>query len=202
MRNAFVSILIGIGALGMLGCEEEVKPAKVHGEMSYNGVQCGAEFETISGSLAKGGAKYYGYCKKKKDDSFDFVVATADMANATNSTDFYLQVRGIVGPPVEGVYDANVQPKDDPNLYTTFESAVLKNVNDFTFEYGDSNDLENPELCDITLYAKPIEGELNPNKEKFKWFVEMVCGGLDVPANTDDTIILNHLAFKFWFSGC
>jgi len=201
MRNAFLTILVCAVSIAWLGCEEEVKPSKVVGEIQFSGESCSGEFENIDGTLAKGGAKYYGYCKKK-GDSFEFTVGTKDRAKATNSTDFYLLVRGIAGPPVEGVNDANGLPKDDEANYTTFESVLLQNVNQYIFELDDPNDFDTEGLCNITLFAKPIDGELNPNKQKYDFYVAMVCSGLSAESAYDDQIVLNVLEFYFYFSDC
>jgi hypothetical protein len=202
MKNAMLTILVCVGSILGLGCEEEVKPARVIGNIHFSGVQCGGDFENINGTLAQGGAAYYGYCKKKGNGDFEFLVATADRPKAVNSTDFYLLVRGVVGPPAEGVYDANGQPKDDENLYTTFESVMFKNVNEYKFEFDDPNDFSSDGLCDITLYAKPIKGELNPDKQKFNFYVAMNCGAIEAPVATDDSIVLNQMDFYFYFSDC
>jgi hypothetical protein len=202
MRNVLATILVGITVVCLAGCEEEVKPSKVYGEISFSGSQCGGDFPSINGTLAEGGAKYFGYCNKS-GDTFDFVVGTEDKSKAVNASDFYLRVTGIAGPPTEGVFGATPgQPKDDDALYTTFEAVLFKNVNDFTFELADDNDFDTPGLCDITLFAKPIEGELNPNKESFDFYVSMECGGIAAPSNTDDTIILRSMQFQFFFSRC
>lgn len=200
MKNAFLTMLVVVGAIAWLGCEEEAKPSKVVGEMRFSGVQCDGDFENIDGTLAKGGAEYYGWCKKR-GDNFEFTVGTKDLAKANNSTDFYLLVRGVVGPPVEGVNGADGLPKDDEANYTTYEMVLLKNVNVYQFEAEDESDFSVDGLCHITLFAKPIEGELNPNKEKFNFYVSMDCGGLEAEA-TDQSIILNNLEFEFYFSDC
>lgn len=201
MKKAFLTMLFVVGAITVLGCEEEVKPAKVVGEIHFSGLQCGDDFENIDGTLAKGGAEYYGSCKKS-GDNFEFTVATKDRAKAVNSTDFYLLVRGVVGPPTEGVNGANGLPKDDEANYKAFESVLFKNVNEYNFEFGNANDFSIEGLCDIVLYAKPIDGELNPNKEKFNFYVAMDCGGLDAASATDETIVLNNMEFEFYFSDC
>ena len=201
MRKAFLTILVVIASIVGLGCEEEVKPSKVVGEIHFSGQQCGGEFENIDGTLAEGGASYYGYCDKQ-GDNFEFVVATKNRAKAVNATDFYLLVSGIVGPPVEGVNAPNGQPKDEPGNYTTFESILLKNVNEYKFELDDPNDFSTEDLCDITLFAKPAEGELNANKEKFNFYVALDCGGLEAETATDDSIVLRYMEFEFYFSDC
>ena len=201
MRHAFLTLLIAVASLLGLGCEEEVKPSKVVGEVRFSGQSCGGDFPNIDGTLAEGGAQYYGYCTKQ-GDNLEFVVATKDRAKATNSTDFYLLVRGIAGPPVEGVNGQNGLPKEDTANYTTFTSVLFKNVNEYTFELDDPNDFETEGLCDITLFAKPIEGELNPNKQTFSYYVSMDCGGLEAETATDDTIVLGYMEFHFYFSDC
>jgi len=201
MRKAFLTILVIVASIVGLGCEEEVKPSKVVGEIHFSGQQCSGDFENIDGTLAEGGASYYGYCDKQ-GDNFEFVVATKNRAKATNSTDFYLLVRGIAGPAKEGVNAPNGVPKDDEANYTTFESILLKNVNEYKFEYDDPNDFSTEGLCDITLFAKPVEGELNPNKEKFNFYVAMDCGGLEAETATNPDIALAFMEFEFYFSDC
>jgi hypothetical protein len=201
MRKAFLTILVVVASIAGLGCEEEVKPSKVVGNIHFSGQSCGGDFPNIDGTLAEGGASYYGHCEKQ-GDNFEFMVATADRAKATNSTDFYLLVRGIVGPPKEGVNAPNGQPKDDEANYTSFESVLFKNVNEYKFEFDDPNDFSVEGLCDITLFAKPAEGELNPNKEKFNFYVSMYCGGIAAETATDENIVLNQMDFQFYFSDC
>jgi hypothetical protein len=203
MRHTFLTLVIAVASILGLGCEEEIKPSKVVGEIHFSGQQCGDDFENIDGTLAQGGATYYGYCTKSGDD-LEFTVATQDRAKATNSTDFYLLVKGVKGPPVEGVNGANGQPKEDDANYTTFQSVLFKNVNEYSFEYEDPNDFQDGSNgnCRIVLFAKPIEGELNPNKQKFDYYVEMDCGALEAETNTDSSIVLNYMEFYFYLSDC
>ena len=129
MRKALLTTLVVVASIAGLGCEEEVKPSKVVGSLQFSGQQVSGDFTNIDGTLAEGGAKYFGYCDKN-GDNFEFVVATKDRAKASNATDFYLLVRGVVGPPVEGVNDASGLPKDDSANYTSFESILLNKVLD------------------------------------------------------------------------
>lgn len=181
--------------------DSDTASAAVYGSIHFSGQQCGGDFAEFSGSLAEDGADFFGYCHRTGDD-LDLVVGTNDLEQATNSTDFYLAMTGIVGPPVEGVYDGGGDPKDEESLFTSFESVIFKNVNVHEFELADSDDFSIEGLCDIVLYATPIAGEQNPDGDGFEIFTAMDCGGIDAPATTDETIVLNYLEFELWLDGC
>jgi hypothetical protein len=180
---------------------EEPDVYAVVGEVHYAGQQCGGDFESIDGTLAEQEAQFFGYCERDGDD-LEFVVGTEDRPHANASTDFYLLVRGVAGPPAEGVFDTDGQPRDEATYFTTFEDFLFKSVHEFLVDYDDPSDFTNQEFCNITLFAEPIAGELNPNAEQFDYYVALDCGGLAAEAPTDPTIVLNYLEFEFYFRGC
>ena len=188
--------VICLCALVSMACEEPAPPSKVHGT-----VDCSACAQTInvSGELSEGDSKYYGYCKTDDADNLKFVVGTTDRSHATASSDFYLQITGIEGPPSTGVYSnaTTLQPKDDPSLNTDFDQGYIKNVNEFSFTQGDAGDQN---LCVVKLYAVPAEGELDPQQSSFDYFVWLDCRTLSV-ASTGGTT-LNSIDAKLWFGNC
>jgi hypothetical protein len=202
MERITITVLC-LCALVSMACEEPAPPSKVHGT-----VECSACAQTfnVSGELSEGDSKYYGYCKTDDADNLKFVVGTSDRTHATASSDFFLQIAGIQGPPTEGVYCSTpgqainsdgCSGEDDENLYTGFEQGFIKNVNEFAFSQGDAAD---EELCVVELYAVPIEGELDPKQGSFDYYMSLDCRTLDIPSASGES--LNWVRAQLWFGNC
>ncbi|MFO8072713.1 MAG: hypothetical protein R6V85_12650 [Polyangia bacterium] len=186
---------IALAAFVSLSCSETSNPSRVHGTLDCGA--CSSSF-SFDGSLATGGSKFYGHCKKDKDDNFSFAVGTDDRAHADTSTDFYFYITGVQGPPHEKVYGANGQPLDDEALYTAFDEGFLKNVNEFNFS---PDDADNPDLCNVELYAVPGEGELDPTQKSFQYYVRIFCGDLEVESINEQES-LEFVEAEIWFDEC
>jgi hypothetical protein len=184
-------------ALVSLACEDPASPSKVHGTVECS--ECYGGPFTVSGELSDGDSKYYGYCKTDDADNLTFVVGTNDRTHATASSDFYLQLIGIQGPPSVGVYSNSTTqlPIDDPSRNTDFEQGYIKNVNEFSFSQGDAGDQS---LCVVRLYAEPSEGELDPKQGSFDYFVWLDCRTLSIPSTSGAT--LNWVRAQLWFGNC
>ena len=128
------------------------------------------------------------------------MVATDDKAHATSSSDFYFRLADVAGPPVEGYKDPALGvTKDDDALHTGFGSCTIMNVNEFSFDQTDAN---SPDLCEVQLYAKPAEGELDPTNKKFDYFVWFKCQTIAVPAVADSNIQLTFVEAELFFGNC
>ena len=171
MIPAFVLAL----AFAAVSCETPSKPTNVVGTIRCS--SCSDTF-SVNGDLSEGSAKYFGYCEVDAEENLTVVVGTDDRSHATSASDFYLSVTGVVGPPTEGVFDGSGDPKLDESLFTTFQSGRIKNVNEYAFSPDDASD---PDLCNVNLYAVPLEGELDPNREEFDYYLFLDCHSLDVP---------------------
>ncbi len=194
MKTVLWGMIVGVMAFALLSCDEEVKPAYVNG--SINCSQC--EELNFDGSLAKSGAKYFGYCQKS-DDEFKFEVGHADESSVSGATKAYLYMNGIPGEPVQGVFDELGQkPKDDEALFTTFGHITLKNVN--TYNIG-SNQLDSS--CNVELFAEPAEGELIPLIAKsFDYYVRLNCQGLEDVTDPDSSVSINSIRLEFYLDNC
>jgi hypothetical protein len=188
-------VLTCLFAFAAASCEEEAPPSKVYGTVDCSA--CSKEF-SLSGDLSEGDSKYYGYCSTDGDGNMKFMVGTDDKAHATSSADFVLQLTGIQGPPTDGAY-ASTTPlilKDGPA--TDFGQGYIKNVNEFSFSQADAGD---PDLCVVTLYAVPAEGELTPAQTKFHYFVGLDCRTLSV-SSSSGAATLNSVYAELWFTNC
>jgi len=170
---------------------------KVLGTIKYN--LGDAQGFKVDGELAEGGARYFGNCKTDKQGNLGFIVGTKRKVEATSATDFYLQITGVEGPPVEGAYaetDPVPVPKDGPS--TDFAKAIFKNVNEYSFTQASA---ANSAQCRVDLYAVPVAGELDPNNSKFSHYFRLWCYTLDVaPSGTGSN--LTWIEAEFWFANC
>ena len=193
MKTVFRGMIVGAMVFALLSCDEETKPAYVNGTINCN--QC--EELNFDGTLAKSGAKYYGYCQYV-DNELKFVVGHDDEASVTGATKAYLSVSGIPGEPVQGVFDELGQVKDDETLFTTFGHIMLKNVN--TFNIG-SGELDSS--CNVELFAEPAEGELIPIVAKsFDYYVYINCQGLENVEDPDSQTTLESIRLEFYLDNC
>jgi hypothetical protein len=199
MRTVIIWALFGLVVLGLLACEEPKKKAYVQGEFLLS---TSAETFDFQGSLAQGGADYYGYCKYNgSSNRFEFEVGDAKMVNIDSATELYVKFTGIVGPATEGVYSDQVAkiPKDDADLKTLFGAAIITNGgNSFSFNQPDPADNPN---CYVALLAKAVSGEVTPDTEKpFNYYVALHCTSLDDVASGSQPLT----AFNgyFYFKGC
>ena len=197
MKSIIPVILLGALVFGLLSCEEETLPSRVNGFIRCG--QCQGEFG-VNGNLAENNAKYYGYCEKN-GNNLTFVVGTDDKAHATSSSDFYFRLADIEGPPNEGFHDpakAAGEPWDDDAYHKNFGSCTMMNVNEFSFT---PDDAVSPDLCMVQLYAKPAEGELDPDQKKFDYFVWFKCTTISVPSvsGTED---LTSVEAELFFGNC
>jgi hypothetical protein len=196
MKSVAPILVIALSAGALLSCEEEKLPSYVEGWIRCSA--CTQQF-TISGDLDSSKAKYYGYCDKTKSDEFNFVVGSSDLAHVESATDFYISFSGIAGPPTEGAYADPVteEPKYEP---TSFSTAVVKNVNQWGFTQADAT---TPEQCAVSLFAKPVKGELTPMRETFQFFVKIECLGLnDVLDTNNKGFYLTSVEAELWFDDC
>ncbi|MDD5306733.1 MAG: hypothetical protein PHU25_05365 [Deltaproteobacteria bacterium] len=197
MKTHILMAILAAAAFSVLSCDEPSKPAYVEGSMSC-GPQCAGsgKFIVKGGDMAEGGSKYWGSCSLS-DNKFTFVVGTKEKGAATSATDFYVLVSGIAGPPGEGVFEGKVVI-NDKSRYTTFESAQVKNVNEWSFTPDDASD---PNLCVVRLFATPAEGELTPSKATFDYFVWVRCDTLE-GVLYHNTVELTYFEAQFYFAGC
>jgi hypothetical protein len=200
MKSYILMAILAAAAFTILSCNAASTPAYVEGYM-YCGPQCagnGGKF-TVRGDMDQSGSGNWGSCSLSSDNKFTFVVGTAEKSAATSADDFYVYVGGIAGPPTEGVFSGKTVI-DDPDRYTTFETAQLKNVNEWQFSPDDATD---PKLCIVNLFATPKEGELTPSKATFDYYVKISCATLDgvVSINGND-VDLTTFDVEFYFSGC
>jgi hypothetical protein len=200
MRTAISWAMFGLVALGLLACEEPKKKAFVEGEFQLS---TSSEDFGFIGSLAEGGAEYYGSCNYSgSNERFEFEVGDAAMVDVDSATEIYIKFTGIVGPATEGVYsDAAAKiPKDDESLQTSFGHAIIKNGgNQFSFDQPDPADNAN---CFVVLFGKAVDGEVTPIEEKsFGYYVEFHCTSLD---GVEDSAGQPLTAFNgyFYFKGC
>jgi len=197
MRTAIFAAVFGIVALGLLACEEPKKLSYVEGV--FEATPQGEDFAP-KGSLAHGGAKYYGYCKYTESSSkFEFEVGDAKMNDIDSVTETYVKFSGIVGPPVAGVYTDLVAkiPKEGDELHTVFTTAIIANGgNEFSF-----NQPEDTDDCYVALFATAAEGEVTKTDEvEFDYYVELSCPSLD-DVHSGSTN-LNGFNGYFFFQGC
>ena len=193
MKTVFGVMIVGVMVFALLSCDEEVKPAYVNGTINCS--QC--QELKFDGTLAKSGAKYYGYCQKK-DDEFKFEVGHADEAHVEGATKAYLYMSGIPGEPVQGVFDELGQPKDDETLFTDFGHITLKNTNTYNIGSGELSD-----SCAVELFAEPLDGELIPVVAKsFDYYVRLNCQGLQDVVDPDSSVQLDSLRLEFYLDNC
>jgi len=196
MRTAVMGALVGLVAIGLLACEEPKKKAYVEGEFEISSADSEFNFQ---GSLAEGGADYYGYCHySKANEEFEFEVGNAKRTNISSPTQIYVKFKGIEGPPVEGVYEDPVAkiPKD-PDVKAGFATGAISNGgNDFNFSQP-----EDDTSCYVDLFAKAVAGEVTEIAEKgFTYYVSFHCTNLDNVASGDQE--LSSFYGHFFFKGC
>jgi hypothetical protein len=198
MRTYIQVAILAAAAFTVLSCESPSNPAYVEGYM-YCGPQCAGDSGrfTAKGDMAEGGSAFWGSCSLSDDNKFTLVVGTNEKSAATSASDFYVLVSGIAGPPSEGVFTGKVVT-DDSNLYTTFDSAQVKNVNEWAFSPDDATD---PNLCIVKLFATPKEGELTPSKATFDYFVWVRCDTLEGVLSVNG-IELQSFEAQFYLAGC
>jgi hypothetical protein len=177
MRTAIIGAMFGLVVFGLLACDEPKKKAYVEGEFQLS---TSSEFFDFQGSLAQGGADYYGFCKYSgSNNRFEFEVGDAKAVNIDSATELYLKFTGVEGPATEGVYsDAAAKiVKNDAALKTLFGSAIIKNGgNSFSFNQPDPSGNPN---CYVELFAKAVSGEVTPDAEKpFNYYVALHCTSL------------------------
>jgi hypothetical protein len=196
MRTAVMGALVGFVALGLLACEEPKKKAYVEGEFEISSAEDEFSFQ---GSLAEGGADYYGYCHySKSNETFEFEVGDAKKANISSPTQLYVKFLGIDGPPVEGVYeDAVAKIPKDLDVKIGFGTGSISNGgNDFVFAQPDDDT-----SCYVELFAKAVAGEVTLVAEKeFTYYVSFHCTNLEGVASGDQE--LTSFYGHFYFKGC
>jgi hypothetical protein len=195
MRKAIVAVVFGMSAVGLLSCEEAKKTLYVEGYVQFLDVEYSPE-----GSLARGGAEYYGYCQYDADaQTFEFEVGDDKRIAIDSASETYVKFTGVAGPYVDGVYENAVAkiPKDASEHMRGFGQATLKSGgNEFVFEMMD--DLED---CNVSLFAKAVEGEVTQGSgAEFTWYVELDCPNLDGVESGDTN--LNGFNGFFYFQGC
>jgi hypothetical protein len=197
MRTAIVAVLFGISAIGLLSCEEAKKLSYVEGV--FESTPQGEDFAP-KGSLAHGGAKYYGYCKyTASSNKFEFEVGDATMNDIDSVTETYVKFSGIVGPPVAGVYSDLVAkiPKEGVDFHTVFTNAIIANGgNQFSFDQPDDT-----EQCYVALFATAAEGEVTKTDDaEFDYYIQLNCPSLDDVSSGSTN--LNGFNGWFFFQGC
>lgn len=197
MRTAIVVALFGIVAYGLLACEEAKKLSYVEG--AFEATPQGEDFAP-EGSLAHGGATYYGYCKYTPSTSkFEFEVGDAKMNDIDSVTETYVKFAGIVGPPTEGVYSDLVAkiPKEGDEFHTVFGNAIIANGGN-QFNFGQPEDTDS---CYVTLFAQAAEGEVTKTDEVgFTYYVQLQCTSLD--GVTSGSTSLTGFNGWFFFQDC
>jgi hypothetical protein len=195
MRKAIIGAFIVLVALGALSCDE-AKKMYVEGSVQLG---TGTDVTFAGGTLAKGGGDYYGYCSYSGEE-FDFQVGTSAMSGVNSTNEVYIEVTGVQGPPIDGVYDdpaaAELEPKDDQEIafgYLTTKSGG----NIFSFRQSDV-DTSN---CFFSMFAEAAQGELTINgRKKFDYYVHVNCTGLTDVLSGDTS--LNSLDAEFYFKNC
>jgi len=197
MRKSIIGAFVVLVAFGALSCDE-AKKMYVKGE-----VDIGTSTETFDfeGSLGKGGADNYGTCSYS-DNKFSFEIGTSSLSSVSSSTELYLKVTGIQGPPIQGVYEdpaaTTLEPKDDQEI--AFGSVKVKNGAN-TFSFSQSDDEVNPDSCYFEMFAQAISGELTPDeRQEFQYYVSLHCSGLSDVMSGDTA--LNSINASFYFANC
>ena len=196
MRTAIIWAIFGLVVFGQLACDEPKKKAYVEGHFEFIDIDFNPK-----GSLARGGASYYGSCTyTKSTERFQFEVGDVAEAGVNSAAETYIRFNGIVGPATEGVYsDAAAKiVKEDPDLRTVFGSAVIKNGgNRFAFEQPEGNP-----SCYVNLLAKAVTGEVTKiDEKKFNYYVALQCTGL-TGVEDDSGTPLTAFNGHFFFKGC
>jgi hypothetical protein len=200
MRTLFIGAMLGLVAIGLLACDQPKKKAYVEGQFQMSTSPTVFDF---GGTLAHGGADYYGSCKySKSDELFEFEVGDAKMVNIDSAAQLYVKFTGIEGPATEGVYSDPVAKiaKNDETLRTLFGSAVIKSGgNQFSFGQPDPTVNEN---CYVELFAKAVTGEVTPTEDKaFNYYVGLHCTNLDNVVDSGGQPLNSFNGF-FFFKGC
>jgi len=197
MKTAIVMALFGIVAFGLLACEEPKKLSYVEGV--FEATPQGEDFAP-KGSLAHGGAKFYGYCKYTESTKrFEFEVGDAKMNDIDSVTETYVKFSGIVGPPVAGVYSDPVTKlqKEGTEFHTVFGNAIIANGGN-QFNFGQPEDTDD---CYVTLFAMAAEGEVTKTDEaEFTYYVGLQCTSLDDV--TSGSTNLTGFNGYFFFQSC
>jgi hypothetical protein len=200
MRTAILWVMFGLVVFGQLACDDPKKKAYVEGTFQMS---TSSEIFDFEGSLAHGGADYYGYCKYSgSSQRFEFEVGDAKLVGIDSAAELYVKFMGIEGPYTEGVYsDAAAKvPKEDPALKTYFGSAVIKSGgNQFSFTQPDPAVNAN---CYVELFAKAIQGEVTPIEEKaFGYYVGLHCTSLSGVVDAGGQPLASFTG-EFYFKGC
>jgi hypothetical protein len=194
-----LSLVLCIGLFS--ACEETPNSTFVYGTVEVDGR------ETIfQGTLGQSGDyDVYGKCKKR-GTNLDFAVGHAaanqlDKVRVENPA--YVNVVGVQGPPVKGVYDFTVTntpvppPKDLPALYTTFTNSLIANDDDQWSVTPTSA------TCNVELFATPLEGEVvfeNNLNKSFDYYVRMECHS--VSGTGQNNTRLRGFSAELFFENC
>lgn len=205
----FLALIYGLFVGLFASCEESKSAAFVYGKVE---VRPGGNAD-FHGSLDETGkADVYGSCEKK-GDSFNFTVghgSSRDIEGAVPPTGIYLylSISGVAGNPTEGVYDLSnasdldPEPKEDEDLHTTFETAVIKTTDGVITNQWNVN-AEDAE-CMVDLFAVPVEGELifeDDLNKTFDYYVSLECYA--IPGSDDDSgEDLNTFRAEMFFENC
>jgi len=200
MRKMIVVALFGLAAIVQFACDEPAVNAYVEGDFEFSAQPSGQPNFQPTGSLAQGGAEYYGYCKYSTGtEKFEFEVGDVAKASVNSASQTYVKFTGIVGPPAAATYSdaGNKIVDDDPAKRTVFAKGYISNGgNDFVFDQPDPAN-----SCYVKLFAKAAQGEVTLVEEKpFLYYVELQCTGLDGVMSGDQA--LDSFNGSFFFAGC
>lgn len=190
-------VLFVAAALALASCAEAEDPAYVWGTVTANVID--PTTSTLSGTLAKSGERYFGFCDyDAKEETFSFGVGSGK-PGLSNSSDWYLVLEGVKGPPQEGTFGAGGDPKSGDAYRTTFGRAVVTQLYSWVV-LGAEVDSDH---CNVRLFSKAGVGEVEPKSERrFQYYVEVGCRGVDIPDQNKTGINLSTFEASLYFKGC
>ncbi|MDJ0762645.1 MAG: hypothetical protein QNJ97_06605 [Myxococcota bacterium] len=198
MKMRIIGISLAIPALFLSTCKDESAPTLVYGYFDCD--QCDGRLE-VNGSVAESGEDYYGWCERDGDD-LNIAVGSDNPSLDGFGNGKYFEIRGIDGPPEDGVYNSDGQIKNDEDNYTTFSSAKIVNVHTWKVK---EDDIPDDGSCYVRLYAEADEGELSQEdygSNPFDVFVQIICSGALNVTGTPTGAVLEGMNVKAWFKNC
>ncbi len=197
MKKALIlCVLFGPAAL-VSSCAEEEEPAYVWGTVSANVID--PKPPTLNGSLDKGGERYFGFCEyDDKAKTFSFGVGSGKPGLGKTS-DWYLMVEGIQGPPQEGAFGADGSPKSGEMYQATFKRAVVTQLYSWVVSGGEVDG----DYCNVRLFAEAGDGEVEPyTQRRFRYYAELQCSSIEIADQNETGVDLTSFDAALYFKGC
>jgi hypothetical protein len=197
MKN--ISVMTGAAflALGFWSCDEPKESAVAWGTITADGIEGSQGIDSAEG-LSLDSAS--GYCRYQ-DNKFSFALGTRLPGQLASSSDYYLIINDIEGPPSPRPYNSNGTPRTDEDR--SFGGGTIyaeKNSRDFAQE-----DMIEGQ-CRVVLFAEAALGDLTPvayGKSQFQYLVSIDCTGGLKPLSTEVTPIdINGFSLTLWFDNC